>query len=252
MKKFTKVLLIIVGILIAVGIVSAIAAVSMGLTWGSLSDMVKEGRFNFAFDTDEFQEELIDNVQEELVGTDASFENIDIEFGNGVLKIVYAEQNELTVQHNANLYECRTKAGTFYIKAKKGIGVHNRDAEIIVTLPKEKVLNEVDLEIGAGKVEIENLVAQSFEIEVGAGEANLIGIDVKEFDAKVGAGKVYAQLVGAQTDYSYEAEYGIGTLMVGNTSLSGLGGEREDTNPRAKRHMDLECGVGEMKIAFAQ
>lgn len=248
MKKFTKVALVFAGLFAIIGLICVVASFALGLTWDKVSGMVREGKFNFAISNDgiyvEESEGIVTTVSEE-------FRNLDIEFSAGTLEVVYADVEEVEVQQeNVSGFKRYVKEHTLHIEGGTKIGVNTAGGTIIVRIPKDMIFDEVDLEFGAGEAKLTGLAANSVDIEVGAGEARLVGLDVKELNAETGAGELYVELVGSETDYNYDAECDIGEIKIGTTSISGLGGSKEVRNPGVNRHMDLECGVGQIQIEF--
>lgn len=257
MKKFTKVAVVLAVIFAVIGIACVIASFAMGFTWNRLTGMVSEGKFNFAFELDDFHEDGkgIIKVPGEKKGDvmipNESFRNLDIEFGAGTLEIVYADVEKVEVQRkNTTDFSCYVEEETLHIKGGLQIGVNSDEGSIVVKIPRNMSFDEVDLEFGAGKANLTGLVANSVDIEIGAGEVNLKGLDTKALDTAVGAGKLYIELVGVESDYNYEAECGMGDIKIGTTSVSGMGGSKKTSNPGASRFMDLECGMGEIQIEF--
>lgn len=248
MKKFTKVALIFAVIFAIIGAICIVVSFALGLTWDKVSGMVREGKFNFAISSDGF---YVEESEGTVTTVDEDFRNLDIEFSAGTLEVVYADVEEVEVQQeNVHGFKRYVKEHTLHIEGGTKIGLNNAGGTIIVRIPKDMTFDEVDLEFGAGEAKLTGLVADSVDIEVGAGEAKLIGLDVKELNAETGAGELYAELVGSETDYNYDAECGIGEIKIGTTSISGLGGSKETRNPGANRFMDLECGVGQIQIEF--
>lgn len=248
MKKITKVALIFASLFAVIGIICIVVSFSFGLTWDRVSGMVREGKFNFAISSDDFY--VQGNKSTDMM-VEEEFRNLDIEFGAGTLEVVYADVEEVEVQQeNVHGFKRYVKEHTLYIKGDTKVGFNNGGGTIVVRIPEDMMFHEVDLEVGAGEAKLTGLVANSVDIEVGAGEARLIGLEAKALNAEVGAGELQLELVGSEADYSYDAECDIGDIKIGTTSISGLGGSREVHNPGASRHMDLECGVGEIQIEF--
>lgn len=248
MKKFTKIAVVFAIIFAITGTICIIASFAMGLTWDKVSSMVNEGKFNFAFEIDNFH---IGGSEDSVVTVDEAFRNLDIEFGAGTLEVVYADVDEVEVQQeNVHGFKQYVKDHTLHIEGGTKIGINTTSGTIVVRIPKDMTFDEVDLEFGAGEAKLTGLVAKSVDIEVGAGEARLVGLDVKELNAETGAGELYLELVGSETDYSYDAECGIGEIKIGTTSVSGMGGSKEAHNPGANRYLDLECGMGQIQIEF--
>lgn len=279
MKKFTRIALILAVVLFSIGLVSVIGSFAMGLTWDSLGDMVDKGKFSFDLDDIIFDEDYTDdrpaNINSDKGQTDTQqsnmpsqekedngfaavqedFHSLDIEIGYGVLEIKYGDVEQVQIkQKDVDKYRCYVEEGTLHIEGNRNtkVGITNQGGKITVVIPKNMVFQEVDLEIGAGKADVADLKANQVDIELGAGEMNVTGIDTKDFNAQTGAGKLYAELVGKQTDYSYELECGIGQLKIGESSYSGLKTEQKIANQGAERFADIECGVGEIIIKFQE
>lgn len=110
---------------------------------------------------------------------------------------------------------------------------------------------ELDIEVGAGQVSLDSFTADKLDLECGAGEAIVRGNAVREANIECGVGSVAYTAVGYQQDYNYELSCGIGELIVGNDSFSGLGKERSIDNGGSKS-MDIECGIGSVTVAFEE
>lgn len=262
MKKFTKIAIILVVVFMGIGLFCVIGSFAMGLTWNSFSNMVKEGKFSFDVEdvgnvgiksnTDQSQNILDNNQATEIK---EKYNSLDIEFGYGTLEISYGDVKQVQIeQEDVKKYKCYVDEGTLHIEGnlKASIGIGNQDGKIVIVIPNDMVFDEVDFEIGAGQADVSGLKANQMDIEVGAGQMNITNLDVKELNAETGTGKLYAELVGKQTDYNYDLECGIGQLKVGNSTYSGLGTEQNISNPGAERFMDVECGIGEIEIKFQE
>lgn len=268
MKKFTKVALGLAIAFLVISLFCVIGSVAMGLTWSDLTNMIDEGKFSFdtddignvgfRFGTEQSQSlsehnQVKQEADKEYAVVEENYNCLDIEFGYGNLEISYGDVEEIQIQQqNVKKYKCYVDEGTLHIEGnlKANIGIGNQAGKIVILIPKDIVFDEVDLEFGAGKAEVLDLIANKVDIELGAGEMNITKLDAKEFNAETGAGKLYAELVGKQTDYSYNLECGIGQLTIGDSTYTGLGTEQRISNPGAERFADIECGVGEIAIEF--
>ena len=228
MRKFTKVVLIIAAIMFVAGVGCVMASFAMGLTWGKLDNMVKNGKFNFSIGNS-----FTIGESKDVTNDVEACRNLDVEFGAGALNISYADVEQIEVKKDGiKSLKTYTEGDTFYIEGSGGVGIHSGTGTVEVLIPHGHQFSEVDLEIGAGEVTIMNL-------------------DAQEMTAEVGAGQLHVQLVGTETDYNYETECGIGEIKIGANSVGGMGNTQERTNPGATRFLDLECGVGQIQIDFA-
>lgn len=112
--------------------------------------------------------------------------------------------------------------------------------------------HELDISVGAGEVTVPSFTAHEVEIECGTGSVDLNGTVESKIEIECGIGSVTYYDSGSEEDYNYELSCGIGSLSVGNQSFDGLGGEKKIKNANASKKMQIECGIGEVEVNFAQ
>ena len=162
----------------------------------------------------------------------------------------------------------------------------NEDSKVIVYIPNDYELRSVKLDlvgvsgayiegfkaeklevdIGAGKYEINNVQATTAEIDSGAGETyiNNSTFDNLEFNAGVGqvtinckvnnkgeiesgVGRLEVNLIGTKDNYKVRAETGIGNLTVdGNKVRDG------EIVGNGSININVEAGIGETAINFVE
>ena len=268
MKKFTKVMLIIAGVLASVGVICVVVAFGMGLTTNHFIKMIQDGRFSF--DAGDFHISYDDNWKDDFEGETLGTENeggesvdgeikevcanIDLEFGAGILEISYADVDYIQVkQTNVPELKVSVKNDTLVIRDETNIHVDIdgvEDRRLTILIPREMEFEDVELQIGASKADISNICAKNFELEVGAGQASIADLKVEKLDVKAGVGQVNIELNGVQSEYNYRVECGIGHVVVGNSSYSGLGSEDNVKFEGATKEINVECGIGEVRIEF--
>lgn len=182
------------------------------------------------------------------------------------------------------------KNDTLYIEGFMGnyIGKWSDDNEIIVELPKGVKFDQIELEIGAGRLEVQNLLAKSADIEIGAGEVIVEGADIQDyFSAEIGAGRLETRnmkaenvelslslgeclyqgeivnnldaecnmgsmellIEGGYEDHNYEIECAAGTIDMDGYSFGALAAEKNIDNGAAGT-FDISCSMGEIRIGF--
>lgn len=139
---------------------------------------------------------------------------------------------------------------------------------MVIQVPKDRALEDVSLEVGAGQLSIESInagcldlnvsagraVVKQFEVkdlnvDCGAGEAKLSGTVTRNSEIECGVGRIELALTDGQNDYDYELDCGIGQLKVGNDSYTGLSNKRHIDNGTGKK-MEIDCGIGEIEVSF--
>lgn len=129
MKRFTKIALIIATVLFFIGLFCVIGSIAMGLTWGTLSNMVHDGKFSFDIgDSGTIGIETSNSYTE----IEEKYNSLDVEFGYGTLEISYGDVKEVQIeQDNVKNYKCYVDEGTLHIEGnlKSNIGIHNQDGK---------------------------------------------------------------------------------------------------------------------------
>ena len=140
--------------------------------------------------------------------------------------------------------------------------------ELEILLP-DRVLEEMELDLGAAELTADRLQARQFSLDIGAGAGTIqslltsedasLDIDVGEltigyFDGSdleldCGTGQLSITVAGEEQDYNYDLECGIGSIDIGGSSYSGLSSEHSVDNG-APHTISADCGIGEISLQF--
>ncbi len=217
--------------------------------------------------------------------------NLDIELAAGTFEIVEGDEDKIIIR-SAKKIRASQSGNTLKIDTGKGVKVHffgisDEGNHVEITLPKGKEFHTIDLEIGAGTMNVDTLVGEDLELEIGAGEiivdelacekakisvgagkavidngiAEELDLDVGmgeiwyagslagDLDADCGMGNMDVRLDAKEEDYDYKIDVGMGNITVGNASYGGMAQSKEIDND-ADSEMDLDCGMGNIKVHF--
>lgn len=286
MKLFTKIAVGIAGVFFGIAVICFGIALAMGVTISDVQTMVRDGKFSFGpedgfhiqlwgddeidFDVDLNNEQSSNDTYMEREISDKCTK-LYVELAAGEINIYYDDVEYMQIkQHNVPGFLV-TVGDEQSVHIQGDIDVVETDGiELTILLPKDVVLEEVELKIGAcqanvsdliaekmnfvvgaGQANISNISVNELELEVGAGEAIVKNLSVKELDVEAGVGKVDIEVAGAEVDYNYDVECGIGQVILGNRSFGGLGTEQTIMNDGANHHMNIECGIGEVNMHFS-
>jgi hypothetical protein len=122
-------------------------------------------------------------------------------------------------------------------------------AFINIYIPEMVALDAVELELGAGNMEIVNLQAKNVEISVEAGKLTVGKLDAEHTDVDCSVGNVLLNAAGNVTDYNYEILCMAGNIILNGEKHTGLN-EGMTIGNAASKWMDLNCTVGNMEIVF--
>lgn len=206
----------------------------------------------------------IDSMQIQL-----SYVNLVIETGESSGMEVYGEnldeklRKKLEVKQSEHALEIETKDQNFW----KQVGKNNA-ATLVIRLPKEQHFKEILLEIEAGALDVEKVLADRLEITIGAGSGSIEAFQAKNAAISVGVGEAsvrgsvteYLEMdcglgslmytdTGKYEEYNYELSCGMGALNVKDNTFAGIAGERTIEN-NAGKEMHVQCGLGTVDVAF--
>lgn len=268
MKKFTKIMLIIAGVLASIGVICMVMAFAMGLTTSHFVKLIQDGRFSWdegdfhislgeegAYEFDgEVSSSQIQDKEVITCKIEEACDSMDIDLGAGMLAIEYADVEEIEVIFTEESKPIvKVKNGTLVVKGDAGVGIHDNEIEnlmIVIKIPRDMQFDEVDMELGASKAIMEGLNADKLDIEVGAGQAIINRLIVNEMQVNVGIGQVDVAMYGTESDYNYHIECGVGTIKIGENSYSGLASAHELYDADIEKQIKVECGIGEINIRF--
>lgn len=158
--------------------------------------------------------------------------NIEIDILSVGLTVKTGET--LKAETDSEYVELVQNGDSITIKEKKRnrwISFNRRNRELILYLPEGTVLNDVAINAGAGKLEIDKLSATTLDLDLGAGKVDLSGINVTgEISVDGGAGEM---TVKESTFTNADISMGAGEL---NLTANLIGNSKVD------------CGVGEVNI----
>lgn len=250
MKKFTKVCLVLTGCFFLLGTVFCVAGFAMGASVSDLSVWydVDDGVFYTAEDERaevEYEEHFTD------------IEELSLEIDKADMTIVQGSSEEFVVRA-ANIssgFSCKQNGKELEIKdaSHNVIGIDfsglQSASSIVLEIPEGTVLQELDMEVGVGNLNVKNISTRKLEGECGVGSIFFSGQVERECQIECGVGNVSLELADAENDFNYELECGIGSIFLGESEFSGLGNEKQISN-QADKSMKLECGVGEISVSF--
>ena len=211
--------------------------------------------------TDTIEVEAFDSVKAEL-----GFVDLAIEYTSGEYKVSYeasAEKYVPTITVNDGTLLLSQKS----FKVSDGIGTKDKTLAITIYVPENTEFKELDLEVGASDVNLENVVAQSLDVDsgagnitlkggavsdlsmdVGAGDVDVIGIAFDSMDLDAGAGDVSISGIGDVSQYSFDIDMGIGDLTIDGKKQSGLGSEYKTTGSTNKK-IEIDGGAGNIVVS---
>lgn len=244
-----------------IGAIISLVALSLGASGASA---VKPFVFT---DAESFSEEYTDIT------------SLDFKFNAGVVTIKNGDAFRITVNNYPKSSivskietDSLTGAKQWIIDEKKGfrlqVGIIDDETQsVTIELPKDFTARELNLRLGAGILEanniqaeksnisigagtltIRNLVSKNSTIECGAGELIASGTLTGENTVKCGVGTVDLNLIGNPDDYFYSAKVGLGDIIINGDTWGGIANEFNQGSKNSTNSFNLECGMGDLNL----
>lgn len=179
--------------------------------------------------------------------------NLDLEIDGG----------ELTLQKGSGMSlikdggpECQyyIEGDTFYLRQKCLSPIGSDGAHLTLTLPEDIALDKVRIKMGAGAVMAEGfLAAREVEVELGAGEVTMEEVKADSFSADVAAGSVEVRKLDAT---ECDTNVSMGEIVLENALVTGdldaavsMGDISIYLRDSYEDHAyEVNCGMGEVEI----
>lgn len=192
---------------------------------------------------------------------------------------------------NMKKVQAYQKGNSIFIKVVRDTLIDEEDEGNILTLyvPADCVMDTVELELGAGSMQVEKLNVQNLDISVEAGKLTVDSLDAGDVTISLGAGMVsinnasmqntkmsvgagsmsingriagnvdadcamgslQMKLSGNEKDFNYELQCMAGNIVLNGEKHSGIN-EGMLIGNAAEKTMELDCAVGCMKITFEE
>ena len=204
--------------------------------------------------------------------------SIEIDVNASSVNIVKGDSFLVEAKGVSDNFKVNSRRNTLEIEEDAFWFFNNNSGEITIYVPSD--LNELVIDGGSGEIKIEDIIAERLELDLGAGlieiasstfyKADIDGgvgvidaIDTTlsslELDAGVGSVSIDGEILGRSTIdggigeinlnlsneslYKFIVDKGLGDISVNGTSISGTYGNGENV-------IDIDNGIGSVNITF--
>lgn len=294
MRKLKKTFLIISGIFSIFGIIFIIAGISMGGANAVAGDVL-DGRLSFSFDRDFFSNEEMENMNRisnsENLFSKEEVNSISIDGKYGEYEINAWDKDEYSVQgiKGTDKVKYSIDNGNLKISVEGKYVITGNDVEVEIYIPDDIVLDSMELNMGAGTMECNDIRIQHLDVNIGAGEGIFNNVEATSTKFKVGAGEgetrnakftdcdlkvgmgnidiegsvagnlnvdcglgnTELELANSYSDFNYTVKVGAGNVEIGKEQYSGMGNNINLDND-ADSMMNIKCGMGNVSVDFME
>lgn len=158
-------------------------------------------------------------------------DKINIDLKSAKLVIKPGEDKLIVKMSDVNNFRVEANRDELKIEEKDGWFLnHDRFDTLEIIIPEEMLLKELDIDSGAGKVEIEGIKADRFNIDQGAG---VLEVSNSEFDRTKISGGAGSTKINSSVLNDLKLDAGVGKVEI-----------EGDITGDSK----IECGIGEVSI----
>lgn len=197
-----------------------------------------------------FSEPKTENKYNELdINNNYSILNIDVKDVNIYIK----KSSYLKIETDNKYIKIKEKQNQIFVTEEKHNLFKRDDSDLIIYVPSDLTFDMIALEAGAGKVIIEELKAKKLDFDLGAGKVeidNLLVLDDAEIDGGAGAIKITNSAIN-----NLELDLGVGKLeltskLTGYNKIdSGIGETNIDlVGNKEDYKIKVEKGLGSVKL----
>jgi len=198
--------------------------------------------------------------------------------------LVIRQADQFSVTSNLKYLSVEENGGVLTIKETKKFSGKYNESSLTLTIPENTDFDQVNistgacrltadkisaaklcLELGAGEVNIQDLVAttkaqieggagkvtisggalQDLDLDMGVGELNLTSALTGECEFDLGVGDANIRVIGNKDSYALDVEKGIGNITIDGKSVSGM-----DTGGSGSDEIQINGGVGAIDLTF--
>lgn len=172
----------------------------------------------------EISEEIISETYDDI-------DKIDIDLTAAELTIKVGEEFKVETQNMKDNFSSKVVNGTLKLEEnKKWFWNDNISGEIVLYVPQNENLRELNIETGAGKITIDGISSEKAEIDHGAGVLEISNSSFQNANIDGGAGKI-----------------AINSSVLNNLNLdTGVG--RVDIEAEITGRSEINSGIGEVNI----
>ncbi len=165
----------------------------------------------------------------------SNISKIDIDIATSTLVIKKGEKLKVDTEESRKVISVNAVNGKLKIE-EKGKMVWNWNNHninnITIYIPDNLILEELKIDAGAGKIEIDETYAKEFKISHGAGRLEILNSKFEEIDIDGGAGET---VISSSSLNDLKLSAGVGRVEI-NANITGKS--------------EIECGIGELDLTL--
>lgn len=127
--------------------------------------------------------------------------------------------------------------------------IDGREITSPVIIVKSLSSDEMNLETKAGAIKVADGNTKNLSVLCSVGAVDFFGAASGDVNAECRVGAIKMKLDGKKEDYNYDTKCSLGSVRIGNESITALKDEKRVDNG-ADKDMNLECKTGAVEVDF--
>lgn len=237
------------------------------------------GSFFLGFETN------TNSTTEEQTILDNSIINLDIDLDYTKLNIINSDDYKVVT--NNKYLKINNVNNTLKIEEERKLFSKSfKNSELTIYIPNDKIFQDIDIDTGAGSINMENISSEELNLDLGAGkvainyltvsrkadidsgvgsldiysgsinnlnldmgvgEVNIKGILTGKNDIDAGVGSLNIELINSLNNYSIFIEKGLGKVSVNN-----IESKDDYSNNQGSNYIKINGGVGSINLKTAE
>ena len=260
-----------------------VKACAIGLAFFIILTIMSGIAFGFSFLAHFFEESESSKSLEKYEGNFLNVTHLKLDLISANVTIVSGDKFQIESSSLEDKITIKNQNGFLKIEEKNHWGWNNDLETIHITIPNKEQIREINIDSGAGKVNIQNILIEKLELEqgagiisiensqfqttkisggagkieiknshvndlklqAGAGEVNIRSKITGESKIECGVGKVSIDVLNNQEDYTLKIERGIGSVHINNEKI-----EQDKIIGNGSHLLKIEGGIGSFELNF--
>lgn len=268
MKKSTKLLLILALVFAVCGGAVGIVSVCAGFRMADFQEAYENGTLKIA--APERWKEDAQRIAKQVKASDMDFsgsyteiDNLELDIGIADCTIIPTASEEWHVSGSGlpASFFCRQDGNMLEIGNKKGFGLSiiesifptDGEAKLEIQIPAHQTVEKIRIDSGVGDLEMADgmIRCEELEIDSGVGDSTIRADITDRLEIDGGVGNLDLTLLGAEEDFDYEIDNGVGTVQIGQDKYYEMGSDTKIDND-AEKEIRIDSGVGDVTLRFEE
>lgn len=176
------------------------------------------------------------------------FNNIDVNLNVGSVEV--KSGSEFSIYYNCTheslrpVFNVKNNCLNITQKYRNKPGVVNRKCDIVIQVPYNTELSEIDIKAAVGEIHLSKINLNTMDLKTDVGEIHIDDSTFAKADLKTDVGEIHINGLQKSEDYSFDLKTDIGEVTV----LGRSGRKYSSTGKDSSKYINAKTNIGEINI----